>query len=284
MSYETIYLGPLGRLTAIMVPSGGYDADPIEFGGLHEPLSGVATKDIFGHRRRYNIGLDGLDPRALSWLEMLFYGAVEQPHYIRDTRRANLLKPRVSTSMSYPFDPSSSTPTYVNPGGGVLTPVAASTPYLPVAGVLSPGPTRAVQWAPAAANVLTDAVLTPVLPGETVIFSCYVQAGAPTLEIVPYNAALAPQTAITGTTVVAGTPPRRWVSYTVPSNGTIVAVAPQIRASAAGTFTTYAWMLSTSLSDWVMGTGCPKVIFDTFPQHRERLGKYTSATATLREA
>jgi hypothetical protein len=125
----------------------------------------------------------------------------------------------------------------------------------------------------------------PVIPGEQLCFSAYVTAGAPTLEIVPYNTSLVAQPVQAGTSDVAGTVDRKYVVYDVPANGSIVAVRPQLRASAAGTYITLAWQLSdTALPEpWVMGDGVPRFLVDQMPSHAEYLNRYTSGSIVCPE-
>jgi hypothetical protein len=285
VTVESIHLGPLGRLMRIDMPSDGFSATLVENGVEHAPLSGRVTKDVFSRRRLYEIDMDGLTPRALSWFEMLYTDAITGPFYLIDTSRTNRLRARISSTGTAPISLNANSTDWINPGAGPLTYPAATAVLLPRDAILSPGPSKAVQWVPAAANVLTDAELIPVIPGEPLTFSCYAQAGAPSLEFVPYNAALAPQAAVTGTVVIASTPPRRYVTYTPPSNGTIVAVRVQIRAAAAGTFTTLAWMLNPGVlpDDWTLGTGVPTVMLTEMDSDREPVGRYTTPSLVLKE-
>jgi hypothetical protein len=280
---EYIYLGPLGRLMKIDVPTGGFTAELVENGVIHTPLSGRPTKDIFSRRRTYKIGMDGLAPNALSWLEMLYTDAVTGPFYLLDTARRNRLRARISSTGSAPISLNASSVDWANPGAGALTYPAAAVTLLPSGINLLPAPSKALQWVPGAANVLTDSALIPVIPGRSVTFSVYAQVGSPTLEIVPINAALVAQPPITGTVVIAGTPTRGYVTYTPPS--TIVAVQVQIRASVAGTYTTLAWQLNDGVlpTDWVLGTGVPQVMFPAMDATRQPVGNYTASTLTLLE-
>jgi hypothetical protein len=291
VTVEKIYLGPLGRLMTIDVPSGGYKADLVEYGSEHVPLSGKRTKDIFSRRLEFEIGTDGLTPRALSWFRMLYTEAIAGPLYLRESSNKNLLRQRISSTGSTILALPGSTDWSAPGAGDTVTPVAATATLLPgtvPGGELAPAPSKAVAWFANNANrTMTDTALVPVLPGEQLCFSAYVQAGTPTLEIVPYNAALVAQTPITGTVIVAGTPPRRYVTYTVPTNGTIVAVAVQLRQATSGTATTLAWMLesgSATPTTWHLGVGVPKVMMvDDAKGNRHAVGPYTDGSFTFRE-
>jgi hypothetical protein len=288
---ERIYLGPIGQMVAMDVPSDGYKHDFVEYGSEHVPLSGLRTKDVLTIRHEYEIGTDGLTPRVLSWLRMLYSEAVPGPLYLRESSEKNLLRIRISSTTGAPVVLPFSLDWTAPGAGDVLTSVVATNKLLPSAipgEELTPAPARAVSWVSAGSNrVQTDTQITPVLPGEQLCFSAYVQSGTPTLELVPYNAALVAQTPITGTTTVAGTPPRRYVSYTVPTNGTVVAVAAQLRLAAAGTTVTHAWQLESGRltpSAWELGIGIPKVMFTgNMEGSRHGVGSYTAGTYKFKE-
>lgn len=264
--YPVIYLGPLGRMMAIQVPRAGFGAVPLAYGILHQNLSGTATKDVFGQKWYYQIPLEAMTPRAYSFIEMMLRGALTGPYYLLDPRRRNRLGPVVSANgINY-------SATGINPwnnSNGTVTLITSTALMLPStvngASKLTPGPSLSTQWVASAAGTLQGGRNPiPVLPGETICFSCYVLAGAPTVELVPYNAAGAPGTAYTGTIDVPGSPDRKYLLYTVPSNGSVVAVLPQIRAAGAGTYTTVAWQITDGYApeSWVMGGGIPKVTVD----------------------
>jgi len=281
----SLYLGPMGRLVNLDIPDGGFTATLVEAGVEHAPLSGRITKDVFSRRREFTIGLDGLTPRALSWFELLYTDAITGPFYLIDTSRPDRLRARISSTGTAPLSHNAVATDWTNPGGGAVTYPAATVTLLPNDITLSPGPSKAVQWVPGAANVFADSAQIPVVPGTPITFSCYVQAGTPTVEIVPLNTALVAGTPIAGTVVIAGTPPRRYVTYTPPSDGSVVAVQVQLRAGAAGTYTTTAWMLNTGALpvDWTLGTGVPRVLVTDMTADRWRVGTYTASTLTLKE-
>jgi hypothetical protein len=266
--YPVLYFGPLGRLLALTVPREGYGMGDMQIGSLHQALSGAATKDVFGYKRQVQINMDSMGPRAWSWFEMCYRGVVPGPYYLLDRRRRNRLGAVISAN-GISYDPSGVSPW--TPANGTVTVVAADPAYalLPSAGsVWTPGPAYATKWVSTAAGVLVGGVKPiPVLPGEQLVFSAYVVAGAPTLEIVPYSASLVAGTAITGTVDVPGVPDRKYVTYTVPASG-VAAVLPQIRAGAATTITTLAWQLSDASTPepWVIGNGVPSLVFDAAAQ------------------
>ncbi len=288
--YPVFYLGPLGRMIAIQVPQAGFGAVPYEYGVLHQNLSGTATKDVFGQKWTYQIPLEQLDPRAYSFIEMMLRGALTGPYYLLDPRRRNRLGPVVS-GCGINYSANGTSPW--TPSNGTVTIVNAPEVMLPSGGnVYTPGPSLGVQWAATAAGTLVGGITpVPVLPGETITFSCYCPIGSPTVELIPYNASLVAQPSISGTTTVPGAPARKYITYIVPSDGSVVAVLPQIRAAAAGTYLTMAWQLTdgTGPEPWVMGGSVPKVVIDQTntsgaTNGADYLGNTQSGTLSLFEA
>lgn len=289
---ERIYLGPMGQLVALDIPTGGYTHDFVEYGAEHVPLSGLRTKDIVSLRHEFKIGTDGLTPRALAWFRMLYTEAIAGPLYLRETTEKNLLRARLASSSSTVESLPTQTDWTLSGVGDTAVSVAATNLLLPSAVVgeeLTPAPSRALSWfTNGSSRTIADPVLTPVLPGEKLCFSTYVQSGATvTLEIVPYNAVLAPQTAITGTTTVAGTPTRKYIGYTVPTNGTIVAVTVQVRQATTGTAVLHAVQLeggTLTPTAWTMGLGVPKVMFTEHAAgERHPIGPYTNGSYSFKQ-
>lgn len=291
---ESLYLGPMGRLMKIDVPSSGYSAGLVEYGAEHVPLSGRRTKDVFSRRLEYSISTDGLHPRALAWLEAIYTGAISGPLFLRETSRKNLLRARIASTSSAPLALNAIQTDWSIPGAGdSIASVVATTFLLPAAvpgAELTPGPSKALSFASTASSrILADTAQIAVVPGEKLCFSAYKQsgAGALTLEIVPYNASLAAQAPITGTTTIAGVPPRLYVPYTVPSDGSVYAVSVQIRAAVAGTIVTDAWQLESGTlvpTDWAVGAGVPRVLISgPLDGTRDGVGPYTGISYELKE-
>jgi hypothetical protein len=281
------YFGPLGRLMRMDVPQRGFVDNPVELGALHTALSGRRTKDVFGHKRTITIPLENLTSKALSWFEACYLGAVTGPFYLFDPRHLN----RLSTSASAMAWPQSGVWTA---NSGTVTTVAATSTLLscatPDGTVHTPAPSYANSWNPTvAATLLADSgAYIPVVPGEELAFSAYVVSGNPTLEFIPYNAALVAQAPAAGTVTLAETPARRNVPYSVPSDGSVVAVRAQLRVVGAGTVVTLAWQVSTPQDDgtpdpWVLGSGVPKVLVDDLPERSEHAQYLTSSTLSLLE-
>lgn len=278
--------GPIGRLMVIDVPDDGFADDPEEYGGIHQTLNGTRTKDVLGRKATIKVRLEGLDPRALSWFEMAYTGALGEPLYFLDEQRLNRLSPAASSARSAwaEDDPFSNL-------NGARTQVANTSLLLPGvldgAAVQTPGPTMATTWVSTAAGIVRVGPMIPVQAGEHVVFSLYCPSGTPTLEFTPFLADLsvgsqAPPT--TSTVVVAGAPARRYVPYTVPSN--IVALQPCIRHAGAqsSTWTGLQFEQGDTPTPWVLGHGVPNVLVDSLPSTRRKIGNNVNADIVLLEA
>jgi hypothetical protein len=277
------WFGPLGRLMVVDVPDGGFD-DPIEeIGGMHESLNGTRTKDVLGHKATYKIRLDGLDPRALSWFEMAYRGALGYPLYFVDEQRINRLNAAASTARSAwsEVDPFVIT-------SGTLAMVANPNLLLPGtqdgATVQTPGPARSTTWTTTIGATLKVGDIVPVREGEHLVFSLYVSSGTPSVEFTPFDASLTPLAQAGATQIIAGTPPRRYVTYTVPAG--VAAVRPLIRhpGAQASTFTGLQLEAGDLPSPWVQGAGVGTVLVDSFPLTRRKIANHTDAELTLVEA
>jgi hypothetical protein len=289
-----IYVGPYGRLMAMDVGADGFDSGMTEFGALQEPLSGMHTKDVFGWKRSFNIPLDGMDRRALSWFEMLYRGSIAGPYFLRDPRRMNMLHAAVADTMSS----YARTVPFVAPNGVVSaqanTKLMLTSQRVDVTTTTetTPGPSFAAKWvATAAGAVACGKTVIPVIPGETVIFSFYLISGSATPGILTYATPGASPVTVTVTVLTDPTDAtRKYIRYTVPTNGTVQAVMPTFNLTAAGTTVVLAGQLEGQRATtdtpraWVLGTGVPKVIVNDFPQHSEYLGTRTSGSLALLEA
>jgi hypothetical protein len=282
------YFGPLGRLMRMDVPDRGFVNSPVELGAFHTGLSGRRTRDVFGYRRTLAIPLVGLTNRALSFFEACFFGAIAGPFYLWDPRHSN----RLTASTSGGAWPQIGV---WSPSIGVVTRTASTATLLtcatPDGTVNMPAPSYTMTWVSGGAGTLgtEPGVYIPVVPGEQLVFSAYVVSGAPTLELVPYSAALVAGTPATGTVTLAETPARRYVPYTVPGDGSVVAVRAQLRVATSTTVVSTAWQVSTPQDDgtpdpWVLGTGVPQVLIEDFPEASERARHLVGATISLLEA
>ena len=281
--------GPLGRLMVVDSPRDGFAAPVDTIGALHESLNATRTKDVFGYKSTYKIPLEGLDPRALSWFEMAYRGALGNPLYFLDEQRVNWLSPAVSSALSAWAE----TDPFVHLNG-VHTVVANTFPLLPDAedggALLTPGPTSALSWTnTATGNIIRCGPMIPVTPGEDMSYSVYVLSttgGTPTLEFTPFDSAgvaLGQLPGASDTQVTAGSPPRYWIPYI--ANPGVAAVQPCIRHAVPQTSVLTGFQLEKSLTPtpWVLGQQPARVLVDDLPLDRRFIGNYMNAVITLLE-
>ena len=278
--------GPLTRMIVIDVPPGGFDEVPVEMGATHISINGTATKDSFGYKRTWSIPLAGLTPTALSWFELCYRNAVG-PVYFLDESRINRLSEAASSTLSAwaPTDAFTAT-------SGALTttttavPARLTTTTGPEA-IYSLAPLTALRWAPVAAGtVLASDVLVPVGPGEQICFSLYLLDGVCTTELVPYGPTGVAGAAITGGISQVENVPRRYLTTTIPTDGTIVAVRPRLRVLVADTVDTIGWQLEASdlPTPWVLGSPAAQVLVSLGKHGRRHFGNNIDSTLTLTEA
>jgi hypothetical protein len=280
--------GPLGRLMVVDTPQAGFDAPADLFGGIHESLNGTRTRDVLGFRATYTIELEGLTPRALSWFEMAYRGALGDPLYFVDEQRVNKLSAAVSSALSAYVDTDPFT--HLN---GTHTQVASTSLLLPGtedgAAVSTPGPSGAISWTnTSTGNIIRCGPMIPVQPGEHVVFSMYALSvtDTPTLEFTPFDAsgaALGQTPAIALNQITAGAPPRYWVPYTVAAG--VAALQPCIRHAVAQTTVFTALQLETgdTPTPWVQGGAGAQVVVESNATTRRPLGNM-DAKLTLLEA
>ena len=280
------WFGPLGRLMLVDLGLTGFAEDSEKVGGVHESLNGTRTMDVTGVKGRWRINLGGLDARALSWFEMAYRGALGPRLYLIDDQRVNLMTAGGSSAGSA-WTPA--TEVVYTVSNGTVAEVANPHPLLPGTldgnAVLTPGPISSWTWTTTITGVIRVGEIIPVRPGQVVTFSVYVSSGTPTVEFTPFAADLTPLAQVGVTTVIAGTPPRRYYTYTVPSSG-VAAVRPLMRhaAAQASTFTGLQVETGGPPTPWVMGAGAPRVIIPKTTANRRGLGRYMDADLELLEA
>jgi hypothetical protein len=264
-------------------PERGFSVDPGEVGVERQTIDGTRTKDVFGYKQEFQIDMDGLDARALSWFEMAFRGALGPTLYMLDEQRINRMSAAASSARSaWAYDD----PFVVT--SGIKTVVANTELLLPGvldgANVETPGPSNAWQWVTTIGATCQVGDIIPVQEGEHLVFSAYLlDAGTPGLEFTPFTASLTPLAPAGSTTVIAGTPPRRYSTYVVPAG--VAAVRPLLRHPGAQTSIVTALQLEQgdTPTPWVMGVGIPRVMVKSAPMDRRKLGNYVDSKLTIVE-
>lgn len=281
-------LGPLGRMIVMDVPDGGLEEVPVEIGATHISLNGTATKDSFGYKRNWSIPLAGLAPTALSWVEMCYRGAAGAVYFL-DEGRINRLSESASSTLSAwapadAFTASGSSVVLDTTVAGVPARLSQTTGTT-VTWALAPF--SALRWTPlVAGTVIAGDVLVPVGLGEQICFSLYLLDGVCTIELVPYGPTGVAGAAITAPIVdLAENVTRRYLTTTIPTDGTIVAVKPRLRVLAADTVDTLAWQLEAAAlpSPWVLGSPPARVLVSLGTHTRRHFGNHIDSTVALTE-
>jgi hypothetical protein len=279
--------GPIDRMIFVDAPPGGFDEDPVEYGATHFSLNGTATRDRLGFKRQWSIPLPGLAPTALSWFELCYRSAVSQPYFL-DERRINRLSVPASSTLSA-WDPHDAFT--ASQGPTVLSTTTTSVPArlsTTIGGevIQALAPIWALRWAPTAAGTVmaTDA-LVPVAPGEQVCFSVYILDGVCTVELVPYGPTLIAGAPVTGGVDLAENETRRYLTYTTPGDGSVVAVQPRLRVLAADTVDTIGWQVQASAlpTPWVLGAPAARVLVSLGSGRRRHFANNLDSTLTLTE-
>jgi len=272
-------------MIVIDVPDGGFNEEPLQIGATHTSLNGTATRDTFGYKRNWSIPLQGLEPTALSWFELCYRGAAG-PVYFLDESRVNRLSEAASSTLSAwsPVDPfTASSGTLVSTVTGVPARLSTTTGATVVQAL---APIYALRWTPVAAGtVLASDVLVPVARGEQVCFSLYLLDGVCTIELVPYSAAGVAGSPITGGINLAENVTRRYLTTTIPTDGSVVAVRPRVRVLVADTVDTIGWQLEAAAlpSPWIQGSPPCRVLVSLGGHKRRHYGNNIDSILTLIE-
>ena len=252
--FDLVLLGPLGKLIPLAVPETGMDNSPVAQATSSRSVNGRLHKQLQGVRRAWSIEQSWVLPEDVATLTSFYDGGVTEPLRIIDP----LLKNRARASVSYASKSS------VFPGGiaswglpannGVALPLPSpglpSVSYTDVEGrTLSRTADSAIRWTPAAGgNMLypngllrgdgttRPSRVDPVYPGETVTYSFYTRqtgAGTHTFSVVPVGAGGTPLAATSTGALSSSSWTRRSLTYTVPSDGSVVGVFPRFSVSAA---------------------------------------------------
>lgn len=283
------YLGALGRLVALPAPEPGIDNGIVKAAAQHVSLNAHTTEDVQGYRREWTLSMPFLDADDVAYLEACYLGVVAGPLRLVDPTRRNRLSTAAAATTASPTFAGGTTALRATSGAYV---VDRSVPWPDVAYDALDG--RAVTWRAddtaawslSGSGVLTldDDVGVPVLPGETVTASVYVQTdgATATLEMVP-------RTAVGDREPVAGTSTgsARWTRLTATYSASdgVLAVVPRVATDAtSGTIRIAAAQVETgdTATGWTLGTGCPAVLVTDLPA-RSPIYPLVSAELSLRE-
>jgi hypothetical protein len=274
-------------MITIDTPPGGFNEEPIEVGATHMSLNGTSTKDVFGYKRRWSIPLAGLAPTALSWFELCYRNSTG-PAYFLDEQRINRLSVAASSTLSAWAQTDAFS---ASQGPGVVSTTTAGVPArlscttgTEVLQTLAP--LSALHWTPTVAGTIRAGdALVPVGLGEKVCFSIYLLSGACTIELVPFGPTLVAGAPLIGGVTLAENKPRRYLTVTIPSDGSVVAVKPQLRVLAAGAVDTIGWQVEAAElpSPWVLGSPAAHVLVALGTLGRRHYGNNIDSALSLSE-
>ncbi|MCA1195139.1 hypothetical protein [Saccharopolyspora sp. 6V] len=277
-----LYLGPLGRMRQLRAPRPDVEIDHPRQGGTHVALSGARTVDYLGSRGEYEFSWTWLDDAERDYLEALRDRHVRGPlRFVLPGWRTNRLS-RQAASVGYGGRDLHG----VTPTAGTTAPADAWPDDAPPAG----DALAWSGWAPGSALRLDRDHPAPVLPGEVVTASVYVQAThAITVRITAdLRTATGYTAAINGTATTLE--PHAWsrLAVTVPTTAGVLGCSPAIVPTATPNPNAVVTVAAAQVepgaapSAWSLGGGAPVVAVDTMPITAARRG-FSHPTLTLLE-
>jgi|SRR5690242_4689670 len=93
---KTWYLGWLGDMRPLPVPEVDFDMTEVRYGGVHQALNGARTMDTTGYRQKFQMDFKYLSEADYAWLRSLYLGNVQEPLYLMNPLRNNLLSQQAS--------------------------------------------------------------------------------------------------------------------------------------------------------------------------------------------
>lgn len=254
---KTWYLGPLGDLRGLVCPDRGITITEERYGGVHQGLSGARTLDITGHRAKYEMTLNNLDPSEFAWVEALYTGLVPGPYRLINPLKRNRLSHQASTMRTRTGAVGLDTP------GVFLGRSTAWPTAVPITG-------RSMRFTAVVDHRYQwdlGRKTTVLGPGENIVGSIYVKSDASMLFhlIFAFYDAAGTRTGFfqeyTSTTSWTRFP----ITMAVPANQ--LSVVMELWPKAAGTFNMAAPQVEagTVATAWEIGGGAPEVVFDQMP-------------------
>jgi hypothetical protein len=254
------WLGPLGYLQELpLLPVDGSSAASEELiGVLLTSLSGGATLDVFGLKRTWQLDWVCLTHADTAAVAAWFSGLTTAPLRLVDTRAGNRLSRDAAAAGSYSRD----VPAHIPLAGSGSVGFVSVTDYpSPFAGLVDGGVAWSVPAATAATLVLDGTTLLPLIPGEQITATVWLQ-GAGTAQVGAQFYDVTGATA--GTALATSTALGIWAPYSVtftPSAGQVAAALIVAAASGSGrTVSVGPALWHPSNTDWVPGVGCPQVL------------------------
>lgn len=272
---KTWYLGWLGDMRALPVPEIGFDMTEVRYGGVHQALNGARTMDTTGYRQKFDMDFKYLSESEYAWLRSLYLGNVQEPLYLVNPLRTNLLSQQASMG------------TWHGTLDNGMQNVSFASAYdfvndfptgLPVAGTRVP---RVLSVATAPAYVVMDGGtrFVPSTVGEPITYSIYMKTTSGTANVDMYiqtmdkYATTVVGPGITSTKAVTTAWQRFTVTHT-PATAGIAAARFGLQFSSA---TTYNVLLAAPQVEYgsvatpfSIGGGLSKVLIDSIDSESPR--------------
>ncbi|WP_158881998.1 hypothetical protein [Amycolatopsis anabasis] len=239
------------------------------------------TEELQGFRRKWEMAQAWLDESDASVLEAMFNGTLMAPHRIIDPLRTNRFRPSVAAARRTSIWNGGVDSWYVASGNGVVSTQTGQYPAISWTAddgrTVSYRPDSGLEWnAAAAGNTLypngslkadgkaRKSRVDPILPGETLTASVWLKTtgtGQGTFLLAKVAADLTPSVATTQT--FSNTAWQRLsLTYTAPSDGSVIGVFPYFTAS-ADTLNLHIGPgqleEGTTPTQWQAGYGAPEV-------------------------
>jgi hypothetical protein len=256
--FAYFWLGPLGYLQELpLLPvDGSSDASEELIGVLLTSLYGGGTLDVFGLKRTWQLDWVCLTHAETMTVAAWFQGLTTAPLRLVDTRGGNRLSRDAAAAGSYSRDVDAHTVL-----AGSVSFVAVTDYPAPFAGVIDGGIAWVVPAVTVATLVLDGTDLIPLIPGETVTATVWLQ-GTGNVQVGAqfYDTAGAGAGTALATSAALGV----WAAYSVTFTPTATQVAAAlivVAASGSGrTVSVGPALWHPTNTDWVPGVGCPEVL------------------------
>lgn len=170
---KTWYIGWLGEMRSLLTPEVNFDNTEQRYGGVHQSLNGSRTVDVTGYRSAYEMDWNYLTDDETAWLYALYNKFINQPHYMINPMKKNLVSKQASLSYAHGIDDNG---IYFSPSA--LREWRNDYPTgLPISG--SRVPLLTSTSGGAFLRIDGDNKWIPVTAGEPITFSIYMKADAP---------------------------------------------------------------------------------------------------------
>lgn len=278
MADRNYYLGNLRRLIALPSPGEDVKSAPVRAGAVLTALNGRKSRQTFGVTRSWAFSFTNLDETECADIEAIDSGAVPGPLYLFDPTRRNILARELASATS------------VKPGVGWTTEWTATlsvvddftTPIERCASTV-----RVVNTG--GGNYVRRKELPtrgePIRAGVPVTFSAYVRQDVgtvtPYLQFRDHNGSDL-GASVNGASSTATAWERRSVTATPPAGAVYVEAGFVGGADFTISFTACQLEHSSTATEWVPGSGVPRVIIESLDITNPRFGLYT-ADVTITE-